>query len=56
MSGKKEEAENTKIKVNEINNKLEEIEAQTESFGNKIKEIMIRIPNIIDNSVPIRKR
>ena len=54
--GKKEEAESTKSKVNEINLKLENIEKETEEYSNKIKEIMMRIPNIIDASVPIRKR
>jgi len=53
--GKKDEAENTKSKVNEINSKLENIEKETEEYGNKIKEIMMRIPNIIHDSVPIGK-
>ena len=45
--GKKEEAEATKAKVNEINSKLQNIEKETEEYSNKIKEIMMRIPNII---------
>ena len=53
--GKKEEAENTKAKVNEINSKLENIEKETDEYSNKIKEIMMRIPNIIHDSVPIGK-
>ena len=53
--GKKEEAEVTKSKVNEINSKLENIEKETEEYSNKIKEIMMRIPNIIHDSVPIGK-
>ena len=53
--GKKEEAEATKAKVNEINSKLENIEKETEEYSNKIKEIMMRIPNIIHDSVPIGK-
>ncbi len=53
--GKKEEAENTKSKVNEINSKLETIEKETDEYSNKIKEIMMRIPNIIHDSVPIGK-
>lgn len=53
--GKKEEAENTKSKVNEINFKLENIEKETAEYSNKIKEIMMRIPNIIHDSVPIGK-
>ncbi len=53
--GKKDEAENTKSKVNEINSKLENIEKETDKYNNKIKEIMMRIPNIIHESVPIGK-
>ena len=53
--GKKDEAETTKAKVNEINSKLENIEKATEEYSNKIKEIMMRIPNIIHDSVPIGK-
>ena len=53
--GKKDEAENTKAKVNEINSKLENIEKDTDEYSIKIKEIMMRIPNIIHESVPIGK-
>ena len=53
--GKKEEAEGIKAKVNEINSKLESIEKETDEYANKIKEIMMRIPNIIHDSVPIGK-
>ena len=53
--GKRDEAEVTKTKVNEINSKLENIEKQTEEYSEKIKEIMMRIPNIIHDSVPIGK-
>lgn len=53
--GRKEEAEITKAKVNEINSKLENIEKETSEYNNKIKEIMMRIPNIIHESVPIGK-
>ena len=53
--GKKDEAENTKAKVNEINSKLENIEKDTDEYSVKIKEIMMRIPNIIHESVPIGK-
>ena len=53
--GKKDEAENTKSKVNEINSKLENIEKGTDEYSNKIKEIMMRIPNMIHESVPIGK-
>ena len=53
--GKKDEAENTKAKVNEINSKLENIEKDTDEYSVKIKEIMMKIPNIIHESVPIGK-
>lgn len=53
--GKRDEAESTKSKVNEINFKLENIEKQTAEYSEKIKEIMMRIPNIIHDSVPIGK-
>ena len=53
--GKKEDAESTKSKVNEINSKLQNIEEETEEYSNKIKEIMMKIPNIIHDSVPIGK-
>ena len=53
--GKKDEAENTKAKVNEINSKLESVEKDTDEYSSKIKEIMMKIPNIIHESVPIGK-
>ena len=53
--GKKDEAETTKAKVNEINSKLENIEKDTDEYSVKIKEIMMKIPNIIHESVPIGK-
>ena len=53
--GKKDEAESTKAKVNEINSKLENIEKNTDEYSVKIKEIMMKIPNIIHESVPIGK-
>ncbi len=53
--GKKDEAESAKSKVNEINSKLENIEKETDEYSNKIKEIMMKIPNMIHESVPIGK-
>ena len=52
--GKKEEAESIKLKVNEINNELSRNEVLEEDYSNKIKEIMMKIPNMIHESVPIR--
>jgi len=54
--GKKSEAEEIKLKVGIINKNLEENEKLEEEYSSKLKNIMLKIPNIIDNSVPIRKR
>ena len=51
--GKKEEAEDIKKQVQEINMQLEEIENQEEKYASEIKEKMMKIPNIIHESVPI---
>ncbi|MBQ3948652.1 MAG: serine--tRNA ligase [Ruminococcus sp.] len=54
-NGQKEEAEKVKAEVAEIGKKLaemEQLEIQTEA---DIREIMLVIPNIIDESVPIGK-
>ena len=53
--GKKDEAEEIKLKVGEINKKLEENEKLEEEYSSKLKSIMLKIPNIIDDSVPIGK-
>ena len=50
-----EEGNALKAKVVEINNKLVEIEKEEEELSKKIKQIMMTIPNIIDESVPIGK-
>ena len=52
-SGKKEEAELEKSKVVEINNKLIECEKEEVCLEENIREIMYKIPNIIDSSVPL---
>ena len=54
-NGKKDEAEEIKKKVNELNEKLETNEALENEYAEKIKEIMKKIPNIIHESVPIGK-
>ena len=51
--GNREEAEKIKAEVNEINNKLVDNEKLEEELAQEIKEIMMKIPNIIDDSVPI---
>ena len=53
--GKKEEANQTKQKVVEINEKLVTIEKEEEELSKLLREKMLVIPNIIDKSVPIGK-
>lgn len=54
-NGKKEEAEVIKADVSAINQKLIENEKLESEYANQIKEMMMKIPNIIDSSVPIGK-
>ncbi|WP_026623977.1 serine--tRNA ligase [Eggerthia catenaformis] len=51
--GKKEEAEAAKAKVKRINDDLPALEEKEKQAGEKLKEIMMQIPNFIDSSVPI---
>ena len=53
--GKKEEAEEVKQQVTKNAERLAELEAQEAEIGEKVTSIMMRIPNIIDPSVPIGK-
>ena len=53
--GKKDEAEKIKEKVAEINAALEANEGREEELKEEIKERMMKIPNIMDKSVPIGK-
>ncbi len=53
--GKKEEAEEAKKLVAKDAARLAELEAQAPELEEKIKKIMMTIPNIIDPSVPIGK-
>ena len=52
---KKEEAEQIKAKVAEQAARLAELEAQEPVLEEKVRKIMLTIPNIIDPSVPIGK-
>ncbi len=52
-NGKKDEAEERKAKVQNINKELEEVEKQETEFSEQINERMLKIPNIIHESVPI---
>ena len=54
-NGKKDEAENIKSQVNDINKKLEKNEELEEKYSSDIKNIMMRIPNMMHESVPIGK-
>ena len=53
--GKKDEAEAMKIKTSELGSKIDELSARENEVEEEIKTIMMRIPNIIDKSVPIGK-
>ena len=53
--GKKDEAEETKKQVTEKAEELAELEKQEKEYSERVKEIMMVIPNIIDPSVPIGK-
>jgi len=56
MKDKKiEEANQKKEEVTNINNQLIELETKEEELGKIIREQMMHIPNIIDESVPIGK-
>ena len=52
-NGKKDEAEERKAKVQNINKELEEVEKQEAEYSEQINERMLKIPNIIHESVPI---
>ncbi len=52
-NGKKEEAEQVKKEVQEVNKKLEENEKLEEKYAEEVKMRMMKIPNIIADSVPI---
>lgn len=53
--GKKEEAEEVKKRIAEDGQKIEQLSVEEKEVEEKIKTIMMTIPNIIDPSVPIGK-
>lgn len=53
--GKKEEAEATKAEVAAIAKELEQLQLDEVEFEKELKQRMLVIPNIIDDSVPIGK-
>ena len=54
-SGKKDEAEKTKLEVNKLNEALIENEEAENKLSEEIKIRMMKIPNIIHDSVPLGK-
>ena len=54
-NGKKDEAEEIKVQVQEINVKLDENERLENEYSSQIQERMMKIPNIMHESVPIGK-
>ncbi len=53
--GKKDEAEVIKSQIADIAHELDALEEQEEQLRESVKEKMMQIPNIIDDSVPIGK-
>ncbi|MBR3593649.1 MAG: serine--tRNA ligase [Clostridia bacterium] len=53
--GKREEAEATKRLVTEQAERLKELEALEAEYEVRLREVMMKIPNIIDDSVPLGK-
>ena len=53
--GNKEAAENNKKQVNEMADELKKLEELEEQYGSELKAIMMKIPNFIDESVPLGK-
>lgn len=53
--GQKQEAEEIKAKVNAINNELAENEKLETEYSEKVTNIMMKIPNMMHESVPIGK-
>jgi len=53
--GKKDEAMEVKTRVQEISNKISELESEEENLQKEIRTRMLVIPNIMDESVPVGK-
>ncbi len=51
--GKKDEAEAVKEQAARDGERIDELEAQESDLGKRVRDIMMKIPNIIDPSVPI---
>ena len=55
QAGKKDEAEEIKKQVSKINDELSKNELLETKYADEMKEKMMKIPNIIHESVPIGK-
>ena len=53
--GKKEEAAENKKKVGELAEELKSLEEVEKESGDKLREVMMKIPNFLDPTVPIGK-
>lgn len=53
--GKKEFAEENKRQVNAMAKELALLEEKEQEFGKKLKEVMMKIPNFIEDTVPLGK-
>ena len=53
--GNKEAAENNKKQVHEMADEIKQLEELETKYGNELKAIMMKIPNFIDDSVPLGK-
>ncbi len=53
--GKRDEAEEVKKKVGEYAARLEQVQVLEKEYDEALTDVMMRIPNIIDESVPIGK-
>ena len=53
--GKKEEAAENKKKVGEMSEELNSLEEVEKESGDKLREVMMKIPNFLDPTVPIGK-
>ncbi len=53
--GKKDEADGVKAKIAAIGTKIDNLEVLEKDYGTQLNDIMMKIPNFIDDSVPLGK-
>lgn len=53
--GKKDEADTVKAEIAAIGTKIDNLEVLEKDFGTQLNDIMMKIPNFIDDSVPLGK-